>query len=237
MSETEDKVGVAGRIKRFVGENRAGVITGAIALIVALVLFSMLVNTSVQPSVKEAPPPIQIQIQRPKPPPPPPPPPPKIQQMKQITPQKLPTPVPKPLMQSPPKAAPPKAGPPPLGTSIHNNTGDAGFGALANGGGDGVLGGSGDGGGGGSYEGSVISAIQQALQENPKTRTASGTLKVSLKISPGGKIIGVTIEVPSGNTGYDEAVQTELPGLQLPLPQDGEVVTHMELNLIAESPL
>jgi TonB family protein len=238
MSETQDQVGLAGRIKRFAGENRAGVITGAIALIVAAVLFYLLVNTSVQPQVKEAPPPIQIQIQRPKPPPPPPPPP-KIPQMKQITPQKLPTPTPKPVMPSPPKAAPPKpAGPPPLGTSIKNNTGDSGFGALANGGGDGVLGGTGDGGGGGrSFAAYVTAEITAALSRNPKTRNASAGLVVSIWLNAAGTVTQVAIVKSSGDSTVDDAVKNEvLPGMNFTAPPANTAMP-ITMSLTGQQPL
>lgn len=221
MTETEERVGVLPRARRFAGENRAGVMTGAIALILAAVLFWTLVNTSVQPQVKQAAAPIQIQIQRPKPPPPPPPP--KIPQEKQITPPKTITPVQKTFTpHTPPKAAPPKSSaPPPLGTSIKNGTSD-GFAGLANGSGDGAIGGTGDGGGGGSYEGAVAADIQAALGQNPITRYANAGLQVRIWLNAAGTVTRVEIDKSSGDAEVDRAVKDQvLAGLQLPPPPAG----------------
>jgi TonB family protein len=221
MSETEDQVGFLERAKRFADENRAGVITGAIALILAIALFCALLNTSVQPQVKQPPPPIQIQIQRTKTPPPPPP---KIPQEKQITPPKTITPVQKTFTpHTPPKAAPPKANaaPPALGTSIHNGNAD-GFAGLANGGGDGVVGGTGDGGGGGSYEGAVAADIEAALVKNPVTRNANAGLEVRIWLNADGTVTQVQIDKSSGDPQVDTAVKDQvLAGMHLPPPPAG----------------
>jgi TonB family protein len=232
MSETEEKTGLLA----FVGRNRAGVIAGVIAVSLAALLFYALINTSVQPQVKQAPPPIQVQLVHPKPPPPPPPPT-KIPQEKPITPQKTPAPTPKPIPHpAPPKPATPRPSPPALGTSINNGKSD-GFAGLANGGGDGMVGGTGDGGGGGSFAAYVTAEIESALSRNPKTKNANAGLVVNIWLNAAGTVTRVEIVKSSGDATVDEAVKNEvLPGMNFTAPPPGTGMP-ISMSLTGQQPL
>jgi TonB family protein len=236
MSETEEQLGLLERVKLFAGENRAVVITGGVALVLALALFWSLLNTASLPKEKQAPPPIQVQIVRPKPPPPPPPPP-KIPQEKLITPPKQVTPVQKTFTpHTPPKpqaAKPP--GPAQQQTSIHNDTSSSDFAGLAEGSGDGSVGGTG--GGGGSYEGAVAADIEAALAQNPQTRNANAGLQVRIWLSATGTVTQVEIDKSSGDPQVDAAVKNQvLAGLQLPAPPPGTGMPII-MSLTGQQPL
>jgi TonB family protein len=163
------------------------------------------------------------------PPPPPPvmtPPPPPPQQEE----QKIEEPM---IKEDQPKEAPPKDEPP-LGTGIKGPGGDN-FG-LGSGSGNGRIGG-GDGSKWGWYASQVQSRIQQALQQNRKTRTASMSVNVRVWADPNGRISRAQLAGSTGDPSLDNALRDEvLTGLQLPEPPPAGMPAPITLRVTAKRP-
>jgi TonB family protein len=231
MSETEEKTGLL----EFIGRNRAGVIAGVIAVSLAALLFYALINTSVQPQVKEQPPHV-VTLVHIKPPPPPPPPKIKPPPEKTITPQKTITPTPQKPVAAPPKQpshAPP--GQKALGTSI-KGAGSNSFDLGSDTSGDGVIGGTG-GGGGGSFAAYVTAQIESALSRNKKTKNANAGLVVNIWLNDSGTVTRVDIVKSSGDASVDEAVKNEvLPGMNFTAPPPGTGMP-ISMSLTGQQPL
>jgi outer membrane biosynthesis protein TonB len=149
-----------------------------------------------------------VSLAPPPPPPPPvmtPPPPPPPDE------QKIEEPM---VKQEAPKEEAPKDEPP-LGTGIKGDGAGDSFG-LGGGNGTGRIGGNENGSKWGWYAGQVQSRIQQALQRNSKTRTASISVKVRIWPDPSGRIGRVQLAESTGNPALDTALRDDvLSGLQL----------------------
>jgi len=163
------------------------------------------------------------------PPPPPPamtPPPPPPQQEE----QKIEEPM---IKEDQPKEAPPPDEPP-LGTGIKGPGGDN-FG-LGSGSGNGRIGG-GDGSKWGWYASQVQSRIQQALQQNRKTRTASMSVNVRVWADPNGRISRAQLAGSTGDPALDSTLRDEvLTGLQLPEPPPAGMPAPITLHVTARRP-
>jgi TonB family protein len=161
-------------------------------------------------------------------PPPPPvmtPPPPPPQQEE----QKIEEPM---IKEEQPKEAPPKDEPP-LGTGIKGPGGDN-FG-LGDKPGNGRIGG--DGSKWGWYASKVQSQIQQALQQNRKTRTASMNVNVRVWADPNGRISRAQLAGSTGDPSLDNALRDEvLTGLQLPEPPPAGMPAPITLHVSARRP-
>src|SRR5499427_4616639 len=168
-----------------------------------------------------------VSIAPPPPPPPvmtPPPAPPEEQ-------QKIEEPM---IKEEAPKEAPPKDEPP-LGTGIKGPGGDN-FG-LGSGSGNGRIGGNGDGSKWGWYASQVQSRIQQALQQNRKTRTASMSVNVRVWADPNGRISRAQLAGSTGDPSLDNALRDEvLTGLQLPEPPPAGMPAPITLRVTARRP-
>ncbi len=160
------------------------------------------------------------------PPPPvmtPPPPPPQQEE------QKIEEPM---IKEEAPKEAPPPDEPP-LGTGIKGPGGDN-YG-LGSGTGNGRIGG--DGSKWGWYAGQVQSRIQQALQQNKKTRTASMNVNVRVWADPTGRISRAQLAGSTGDQSLDSALRDEvLTGLQLPEPPPAGMPAPITLHVSARRP-
>ena len=153
----------------------------------------------------------------------PPPPPPQQEE------QKIEEPM---IKEEAPKEAPPDE--PPLGTGIQGPGSDS-FG-LGNKAGNGRIGG-GDGSKWGWYASQVQSRIQQALQQNRKTRTASMNLKVRVWADPSGRISRAQLAGSTGDPSLDNALRDEvLTGLQLPEPPPAGMPAPITLRVTARRP-
>ncbi len=159
-------------------------------------------------------------------PPPPPvmtPPPPPPQQEE----QKIEEPM---IKEEQPKEAPPKDEPP-LGTGIKGDGSGDNYG-LGSGSGTGRIGG--DGSKWGWYASQVQSRIQQALQQNRKTRTASMNVNVRVWADPNGRISRAQLAGSTGDPSLDNALRDEvLTGLQLPEPPPAGMPAPITLHVIA----
>jgi len=148
-----------------------------------------------------------VSLAPPPPPPPPvmtPPPPPQPDE------QKIEEPM---VKEEAPKEEAPKDEPP-LGTGIKGEGGDN-FG-LGSGNGTGRIGGNENASKWGWYAGQVQSRIQQALQRNSKTRSASISVKVRIWPDSSGRINRVQLAESTGNPALDTALRDDvLSGLQL----------------------
>ena len=167
-----------------------------------------------------------VSIAPPPPPPvitPPPPPPPQEE-------QKIEEPM---IKEEAPKEAPPKDEPP-LGTGIKGPGSDS-YGLGSNPG-NGRIGG-GDGSKWGWYASQVQSRIQQALQQNRKTRTASMNVNVRVWADPNGRISRAQLASSTGDPALDNAVRDEvLTGLQLPEPPPAGMPAPITLHVTARRP-
>jgi TonB family protein len=163
----------------------------------------------------------------PPPPPPvmtPPPPPPQEE-------QKIEEPM---IKEEAPKEAPPKDEPP-LGTGIKGDGNGDNYG-LGSGSGNGRIGG-GDGSKWGWYASQVQSRIQQALQQNRKTRTASMNLNVRVWPDPNGRISRAQLAGSTGDPSLDNALRDEvLTGLQLAEPPPAGMPAPITLHVTARRP-
>lgn len=163
------------------------------------------------------------------PPPPPvmtPPPPPEQEEQKMEEPM---------LKEEAPKEQAPKDEPP-LGTGIKGDGGGDSFG-LGGGSGNGRIGGSGDGSKWGWYASQVQSRIQQALQQNRKTRSASMSINVRVWPDANGRISRAQLAGSTGDASLDNALRDEvLTGLQLQEPPPPGMPAPITLRLIARRP-
>jgi len=164
------------------------------------------------------------------PPPPPPmmtPPPPPLQEE-----QRMEQPM---IKEEQPKEAPPKDEPP-LGTGIKGDGPDS-FG-LSDKAGNGRIGGNnGNGSKWGWYANQVQSRIQQALQQNRKTRTASLGLEVRVWADTTGRINRAQLAGSTGDPALDSALRDEvLTGLQLQEPPPEGMPAPITLRLTARRP-
>jgi outer membrane biosynthesis protein TonB len=133
------------------------------------------------------------------------------------------------------KAEPPKDEPP-LGTGIKGDGPDS-YG-LSDKAGNGRIGGnSGNGSKWGWYASQVQSRIQEAMQRNRKTRSAS--LSVSVRVWPDstGRIARAQLAGSTGDSGLDAAIRDEiLTGLQLQEPPPAGMPAPITLRLAARRP-
>jgi protein TonB len=164
------------------------------------------------------------------PPPPPPmmtPPPPPLQDE-----QRMEQPM---IKEEQPKEAPPKDEPP-LGTGIKGDGPDS-FG-LSDKAGNGRIGGNnGNGSKWGWYASQVQSRIQQALQQNRKTRTASLSVNVRVWPDATGRINRAQLAGSTGDPTLDSALRDEvLTGLQLQEPPPEGMPAPITLRLTARRP-
>ena len=167
-------------------------------------------------------------VSLPPPPPPmmtPPPPPPQDE-------QRMEQPM---IKEEQPKEAPPKDEPP-LGTGIKGD-GPDNFG-LSDKAGNGRIGGNnGNGSKWGWYASQVQSRIQQALQQNRKTRTASLSLEVRVWPDATGRINRAQLAGSTGDPTLDSALRDEvLTGLQLQEPPPEGMPAPITLRLTARRP-
>jgi protein TonB len=136
------------------------------------------------------------------------------------------------IKEEQPKEAPPKDEPP-LGTGI-KGPGSDGFGLGSNPG-NGRIGG--DGSKWGWYASQVQSRIQQALQQNRKTRTASMNLNVRVWADPNGRISRAQLAGSTGDVSLDNALRDEvLTGLQLAEPPPAGMPAPITLHVTARRP-
>jgi protein TonB len=167
-------------------------------------------------------------VSLPPPPPPmmtpPPPPPQEEQRMEQPM-----------IKEEQPKEAPPKDEPP-LGTGIKGDGPDS-FG-LSDKPGNGRIGGNnGNGSKWGWYASQVQSRIQQALQQNRKTRTASLSVNVRVWPDASGRINRAQLAGSTGDPTLDSALRDEvLTGLQLEEPPPEGMPAPITLHLTARRP-
>jgi periplasmic protein TonB len=153
----------------------------------------------------------------------PPPPPPQPEE------QKIEEPM---IKEEAPKEAPKDE--PPLGTGIKGESGDN-YG-LGSGTGNGRIGG-GDGSKWGWYASQVQSRIQQALQQNRKTRTASMNVNVRVWADPNGRISRAQLAGSTGDSSLDNTLRDEvLTGLQLPEPPPAGMPAPITLRVTARRP-
>ena len=138
------------------------------------------------------------------------------------------------IKEEAPKEAPPKDEPP-LGTGI-KGPGSDGFGLGSNPG-NGRIGGGGDGSKWGWYASQVQSRIQQALQQNRKTRTASMSINVRIWPDSNGRINRAQLAGSTGDPSVDSALRDEvLSGLQLPEPPPAGMPAPITLRVTAKRP-
>jgi protein TonB len=139
------------------------------------------------------------------------------------------------IKEEQPKEAPPKDEPP-LGTGIKGDGPDS-FG-LSDKAGNGRIGGNnGNGSKWGWYASQVQSRIQQALQQNRKTRTASLSLEVRVWADATGRINRAQLAGSTGDPTLDSALRDEvLTGLQLQEPPPEGMPAPITLRLTARRP-
>ncbi len=125
---------------------------------------------------------------------------------------------------------------PPLGTGIKGDGPDS-FG-LSDKAGNGRIGGNnGNGSKWGWYASQVQSRIQQALQQNRKTRTASLSVKVLVWPDASGRIGRAQIAGTTGDAALDGALRDEvLTGLQLQEPPPPGMPAPIVLRVTARRP-
>ena len=203
--------------KRF----RVGIIVAAV-LIGGIVVVAKLASTGGSSKHENF---TMVNIAPPPPPPPPMKPPPPQEQ------QKIEEPM---IKEEAPKEAPPKDEPP-LGTGIKGPGSDS-FGLGSNPG-NGRIGGGGDGSKWGWYASQVQSRVQQALQQNRKTRTASMSINVRIWPDPNGRISRAQLAGSTGDSSLDSALRDEvLSGLQLSEPPPAGMPAPITLRVTAKRP-
>ena len=139
------------------------------------------------------------------------------------------------IKEEAPKEAPPKDEPP-LGTGIKGDGSGDSFG-LGSGNGTGRIGGGGEGSKWGWYANQVQSRIQQALQQNRKTRTANMSIKVRVWPDQTGRISRAQLAGSTGDPSLDSALRDEvLNGLQLNHPPPADMPSPITLRLTAHRP-
>ena len=122
----------------------------------------------------------------------------------------------------------------PIGTSIKGEGSDS-FG-LGSGTGNGSLGGKGNGSRWGWYASQVSSRIQQTLQQNRKTRTASMNIKLKVWPDATGRIVRAQVAGTTGDSQTDAAVKDALTGLQLEQPPPADMPAPIVLRVAAQRP-
>jgi protein TonB len=167
------------------------------------------------------PPPLPPQVT----PPPPPPPPPEQEKTEQPM-----------IKEEQPKEAEAKPkNEAPLGTGIKGNGPDS-FG-LSGKEGNGRIGG---GGGGGTkwswYAREVQSRVQEALQQNRKTRSASLAVNVRIWPDASGRITRAQLAGSTGDAALDQALHEALTGLQLPDPPPSDMPSPITLRVTERRP-
>jgi len=213
--------------RTFVQRHRVaiGFVAGVAALAVAAAIGMKILGGHSAPSnvsritmVKLLPPP-------PTPPPTPPPevkPQPTVQQM--VEQKQMMEPETKPEKPEAKRDEPPKAhdkAPGPLGLNAKGEGAGDAFGLVGKPGGNGFFG---DGGGGGGtrwgwYAGEVQARVEDALQRNPRTRSAAGRLQVRIWPDTTGRIARAELTGSTGDPGVDAAIKNQvLTGLQLQEP-------------------
>lgn len=148
-------------------------------------------------------------------------------------------PVSQPESKPEPKPEAPKA-PGPIGTGIKGNGPPDGFG-LGYGAGNGLIGGGSGRGVGGSrfgwYAGEVQTAIQQALQQNPKTRDAKGVITVRIWPDRMGRITRASLANSTGDPALDDAIKNQvLTGLTLQEPPPKDMPLPIVMRITAKRP-
>ena len=139
------------------------------------------------------------------------------------------------IKEEAPKEAPPPDEPP-LGTGIKGEGGDNyGLGDKP---GSGRIGGSqGNGSKWGWYASQMQSRIQQALQQNRKTRSANMSVKVRVWPDPSGRIRRAQLAESTGDPSLDGVLRDEvLTGLQLNEPPPGDMPAPITLRVTARRP-
>jgi len=125
---------------------------------------------------------------------------------------------------------------PPLGTGIKGDGAGDSYG-LGSGRGNGRIGGGGDGSKWGWYASQVQSRIQQALQQNRKTRSATMTINVRVWPDSSGRISRAQLAGSTGDASLDNALRDEvLTGLQLQEPPPAGMPAPITLRLSAHRP-
>jgi protein TonB len=232
--------GIFGKAKAIVGQHRTSVRVGIVGVVLLAIIAFLMLHTAGQAPVHQAPVITMVTIQPQKPPPPPPPPP----QQKMIVQPKMTVPEAKPLIPNqPPKAAPPKPAAPasiPMGTSIHNNGPADAFDLNGTPGGNGLLDGGGGGGGGpfDYYAGQAQTQIEDALEKNSVTRSATAGLQVKIWITAAGGITRVVLIKPSGNSRVDNAIENQVllqlnlgaPPANMPMPISMSLIGQQKLQ-------
>ena len=138
------------------------------------------------------------------------------------------------IKEEQPKEAPPKDEPP-LGTGIKGDGPDS-YG-LSDKAGNGRIGSNGDGSKWGWYASQVQSRIQQAIQQNRKTRTASMSVNVRVWPDASGRISRAQIAGSTGDPSLDSALRDEvLTGLQLQQPPPAGMPAPITLRVTARRP-
>jgi periplasmic protein TonB len=199
-------------------------VTGVV--IAGIIAFAKLISGGGGPSRHES----VVMVNLPPPPPPPqitPPPPPPPEQEKTEQPM-IKEQQPKEVEAKPKDQAP-------LGTGIKGNGPDS-FG-LSGKEGNGRIGG--DSGGGTKwswYAREVQVQVQQALQENRKTRSASLAVNVRIWPNPAGRITRAQIAGSTGDPMLDEALSEALTGLQLPDPPPSDMPSPITLRVTERRP-
>ena len=126
---------------------------------------------------------------------------------------------------------------PDLGTSLTGNGPPDGFGLNGSGSGTHLGGGSASRSKWGWYASQVQSRIQQALQQNRKTRTASMNLNVRVWADPNGRISRAQLAGSTGDLSLDNALRDEvLTGLQLPDAPPAGMPAPITLHVSARRP-
>lgn len=202
---------------------------GVGVLVMALFVTAVVKLTSGNHSAPKREQMVVISLPPPPPPPPPqqpPPEPPKIvEQQQTFQPEEQP-------QEQPPE--PPDA--PPLGTNIQGDGKGDGFGLNRSG--NGRLGGNGSNGTKfGWYAGQVQSRVQQAVQQNAKTRSAN--LRVQVRIWPdrSGRITRAELAGSTGDPGLDAALRNDvLNGLQLQQPPPDGMPLPIVMRVTARRP-
>lgn len=139
------------------------------------------------------------------------------------------------IKEEAPKDEPPKDEPP-LGTGIKGDGAGDSYG-LGSGTGNGRIGGGGDGSKWGWYASQVQSRIQQALQQNRKTRSASMTVNVRVWPDVNGRIGRAQLASSTGDPSLDNALRDEvLTGLQLQEPPPPGMPSPITLRVTARRP-
>ncbi|RYG37704.1 MAG: TonB family protein, partial [Burkholderiales bacterium] len=90
------------------------------------------------------------------------------------------------------------------------------------------------GGGGGSWEAAVALHITRALQRDPRTRTADGSVKVVVEIDPRGRFISAKLLSSTGDQTLDadiSAVLAELAPMNRGRPPGVGARTNLTINL------